>query len=47
MKEGKKKKRTNLQDAKEHQLQFEDNPMLGGPKKDEDSVKLLGNEVKV
>jgi hypothetical protein len=44
---GKKNKRTNLRDAKEHQLQFEDKAMLGGPKKDEDSVKLLGKEVKV
>ncbi len=47
MKEEKKNNRTNLRDAKEHRLQFEDNAMLGGPKKDEDSIKLLGKEMEV
>ncbi len=45
MKEEKRIKEQNLRNAKEHQLQYEYNAMLGGPKKDEDSVKLLGKEV--
>jgi hypothetical protein len=44
---GKKNKRTNLWDAKEHRLQFEENATLGGPKNDEDSIKLLGKEMEV